>query len=34
MKTPVSISNAIRHQLDMILHAALTGEDARPLGSP
>jgi len=34
MKTTMSTSNAIRHQLDMIIHAALIGEDARPLGSP
>jgi hypothetical protein len=34
MKTFLSTSNALRHQLDMNFHAALIGEDARPLGSP
>ena len=31
MTTTMSVSNATRHQLDMILHAALIGEEARPL---
>ena len=34
MKTILSISNAIRQQLDTDLHAALIEEDARPLGQP
>lgn len=32
MKTTMSILNAIRHQQDMIPHATLRQEEARPLG--
>ena len=34
MTTTTSISNAIRHQLDMDLHAALIGKDARSHRQP